>query len=60
MSSTLAVLLGCLCVAYVVFFTLLRVTQGQQEPPPIETAIPFISPLFGLTHGMPKFLNKLR
>lgn len=60
MPSNMALVLGSLGAAYIFFSALLHYTQDSNEPPAVETSIPFISPLFGLIPGMPKFLVQLR
>lgn len=60
MTSTLALVLGSVGAAYVFLSALLHFTQDSKEPPPIETTIPFISPLLGLIPGMQRFFVKLR
>ncbi|TVY80889.1 Cholesterol 7-alpha-monooxygenase [Lachnellula suecica] len=60
MTSTLALLIGSVAAAYVLLSALLHFTQDSDEPPAIETSIPFISPLMGLVLGMQRYTVKLR
>ncbi|CAJ2507702.1 Uu.00g088880.m01.CDS01 [Anthostomella pinea] len=60
MTSMFALVLGSVGAAYVFVSALLYFTQDSKEPPAIETALPFISPLLGLVFGMQQYYVKLR
>jgi hypothetical protein len=60
MASTLLLILGCVVAVYVFLLALLNLTQSSEEPPVIETSIPFITPLRGLLPGMQKYFVDLR
>ncbi|KAI1323903.1 cytochrome P450 [Xylariaceae sp. FL0255] len=59
--ASISTLILCLGLAtYTLLYTLLRLTQSANEPPAIQTSIPFISPIFGMLSGMQKFSVRMR
>jgi hypothetical protein len=60
MPSVAVALIGTLGAAYAFLFALLHFTQDPREPPVVEAAIPFLSPLKGQLSGMQKYFVALR
>ncbi|KAK4216819.1 putative cytochrome p450 oxidoreductase [Rhypophila decipiens] len=55
MASLLIVSLIGFAVVYLLLWTIIIVTQDENEPPLAKTSFPFLSPLVGMIRGGPKF-----
>ncbi|RYP63194.1 hypothetical protein DL770_009443 [Monosporascus sp. CRB-9-2] len=60
MSSSFATALGAVAGIYIFLRALLHFTQDVKEPPSIANAIPFISPIIGMSAKKAKFYSAMR
>ncbi len=58
--STLASALGGVAATYVFFWALLHFTQDPKEPPLVSTAVPFLSPIWGMVKWSMGFYGHMR
>jgi hypothetical protein len=54
------VVVGTVTAIYVSFQLLLHFTQDKREPPSLDTAIPFLSPIIGMSRKKTKYYIELR
>lgn len=61
MASTIVNCLAALLLTYAFLQTLLRFTQNVQEPPPVDTSLPFVSPIIRMAMTGVKYwkINRL-
>lgn len=58
-SNTTAAVAG-LAGTYVFLWVLLRFTQDVKEPPSVEDAFPFLTPIFGMMRAGSSFHSRVR
>jgi hypothetical protein len=60
MELTLTLVLSILPVFYIGLSLLLYLTQDPQEPPVVDTILPFLSPMLGMIRKKTKYYVELR
>jgi hypothetical protein len=55
-----AVVVAAATIFYLFLHLILQITQEKREPPAIATAIPFLSPILGMSRKKSKFYVELR
>jgi hypothetical protein len=60
MAVNYSIVAGAVTAVYMSLQLLLYYTQDRREPPPLATAIPFISPVIGMTRRKTNFYVMLR
>lgn len=58
--SALSVTFVTVATGYLLLHVLLHLTQDSKEPPTVNNAIPFLSPILGMTFKKAKFYSLLR
>lgn len=59
-NSVAVTVLGGIAATYVFLLALLHCTQASNEPPPVLTSFPFVSPISGMVRKSKDFYSYMR